>query len=325
MNITEQSYNDFFFDLSRGLLRELGSGYETRAITNTKNNGILRNGILIRRENEATAPAIYLDEYYRDFRTGKCLSDIIRQVLYTYHGSADESKQQFFQDIDFSPEAMRDKVVLRIVNYERNAALLHTMPHIRIFDLAIVFHFMVYQDEDGIGTVKFTKEHFGAFSDSSDKKTPILTTIDELYRLALENTQRLFPVKLSALDDVLEALLAQKGAPPIPFSTSCSDADAARGKLFVLSNMCGINGSACILYPGILTQLTNYFQSDFYILPSSIHELLLLPISDAFQPEELNDMIREINLTQVPAEEVLSDRAYHSKDFQQMLRSPGVV
>ncbi|MDE7210806.1 MAG: hypothetical protein K2O03_05095, partial [Lachnospiraceae bacterium] len=63
MNITEQSYNDFFFDLSRGLLRELGSGYETRAITNTKNNGILRNGILIRRENEVTAPAIYLDEY----------------------------------------------------------------------------------------------------------------------------------------------------------------------------------------------------------------------------------------------------------------------
>lgn len=199
MKITEQSYNDFFFDLSAGLLRELGAGYETRAITNTKNNGILRNGILIRREDESTAPAIYLDEYYMDFRTGRCLSDIIRQVLYTYHGSAQESKHQLFQEIDFTPGAMRGKVVFRIVNYERNAALLGSMPHIRIFDLAVIFHFIVYQDEDGIGTVKFTKEHFEAFCDSSDGKTPILTTLGELYQLALENTQKLFPVKLSAI------------------------------------------------------------------------------------------------------------------------------
>lgn len=315
MNITEQSYHDFFFDLSAGLLRELGSGYETRPITNTRNNGIQKNGILIRKENEATAPAIYLDEYYRDFRTGKCLNDIIRQVLYTYRDSSDHSKGPFFQDIDFSPQAMKDKVILRIVNYQRNSALLQTMPHIRIFDLAVVFHFMVYHDEDGIGTVKFTKEHFDAFAASSDQKMPIFSSLGGLYRLALENTQRLFPVKMSALDDVLESLLAQKGAPSIPFSEPPRDTGALEGRLFVLSNLCGINGSACILYPGILTQLTKYFQSDFYILPSSIHELLLLPAGKAFRPEELNDMIREINLTQVPKEEILSDHAYHSGDF----------
>lgn len=316
MNITEQNYNDFFFDLSAGLLRELGSGYETRPITNTRNNGILKNGILIRREDEATAPAIYLDEYYQDFCTGKCLGDIIRQVLYTYHDSSDEARQQIFRDIDFSPAAMKDKVILRIVNYERNFALLHSMPHIRILDLAVVFHFMVYQDEDGIGTVKFTKEHFCSFTDSSDGKTPVFSTVGELYCLALENTQRLFPVKLSLLDDVLQALLAQKGAPSIPFLSARPD--ATPGKLFVLSNLCGINGSACILYPGILSELTNYFRSDFYILPSSIHELLLLPATNSFREEELNDMIREINLTQVPEEEVLSDRAYHSKEFLRM-------
>ncbi|MDE6874192.1 MAG: hypothetical protein K2P87_07015 [Lachnospiraceae bacterium] len=318
MNIIEQDYNNFFFDLSAGLLRELGSGYETRPITNTRNNGILKNGILIRRENEAAAPAIYLDEYYQDFCTGKCLGDIIRQVLYTYHDSSDESKRQLFQDIDFSPLAMKDKVILRIVNYERNSALLHNIPYIRILDLAVVFHFMVYQDEDGIGTVRFTREHFCSFSDSSDGKTPVFTTVGELYCLALENTQRLFPVKLSLLDDVLKALLAQRGAPSIPFLSSHYSSGNREGKLFVLSNLCGINGSACILYPGILANLTKYFQSDFYILPSSIHELLLLPVTNSFQEDELNDMIREINLTQVPEEEVLSDRAYHSKDFLAM-------
>lgn len=325
MNIPEQNYNDFFFDLSAGLLRELGSGYETKPVTNTRNNGVLTNAILIRHGNETSAPAIYLDDFYRDFSMGRCLGDIVRQVLYTYHDSSDGTKRHFFQDIDFSPEAMKDKVILRLVNYERNAAMLQAMPHIRILDLAVAFHFIVYHDEDGIGTVKFTKEHFDAFAAPGDGKPPIAATTAELYRLALSNTERIFPVKMSLLDDVLNALLAQKGAPPVPFLSSHADTDGMPGKLFVLSNTTGINGSACVLYPGVLPQLTQYFQSDFYILPSSIHELLLLPAVNAFTQEELNDMIREINLTQIPAEEVLSDRAYHSGDFSQILRQVEAV
>lgn len=325
MNIPKQNYNDFFFDLSAGLLRELGSGYETKPVTNTGNNGVQTNAILIRHADETSAPAIYLDEFYRDFSRGKCLSDIVRQVLYTYHDSSDNSKRHCFQDIDFSPHAMRDKVILRLVNYERNSALLRTIPHIRILDLAVTFHFIVYHNEEGIGTVKFTAEHFDAFAAPSDGKPPVAASIGGLYRLALENTQRLFPVKMSLLDDVLDALLAQKGAPSIPFLSSHADADGMSGKLFVLSNTSGINGSACILYPAVLAQLTKYFQSDFYILPSSIHELLLLPAVNAFAQEELNDMIREINLTQIPAEEVLSDHAYHSGDFSQILKQTNVT
>lgn len=180
MNISKQNYNDFFSGLSAGLLRELGSGYETKPVTNTGNNGVLTNAILIRHADEASAPAIYLDEFYRDFNSGKCLGDIVRQVLYTYHNSSDDQKRHFFQDIDFSPQAMKDNVILRVVNYERNSALLRTMPHIRILDLAVVFHFIVYHDEEGIGTVKFTAEHFDAFAAPSAGKPPVATTIGGL-------------------------------------------------------------------------------------------------------------------------------------------------
>lgn len=322
MNNTEQNYNDFFSGLSTGLLRELGSDYETKAFTNTRNNGVLKNGILIRHSSESTAPAIYLDEYYEDFRTGKCLNDIIRQVLYTYHDSSDACKRQSFQDIDFSPHAMKDKIILRIVNYTRNSDMLRTMPHLRLFDLAVVFQLMVYRDEDGIGTVKFTGEHFRSFTDSANGKEPVFSTQNELYLLALKNTQRLFPARLSTLSNVLEALLTQNTAPAIPFLTTHAALDSGNDELYVFSNTQGINGSACILYPEIVSRLTEYFQSDFYILPSSIHELLLLPSSNTFRGEELNDMIREINLTQVPREEVLSDRFYYSKDFSRLLRMP---
>ncbi|MDE7325757.1 MAG: hypothetical protein K2N63_05705 [Lachnospiraceae bacterium] len=325
MNITEQNYNNFFSGLSTGLLRELGSGYKTRGITNTKNNGILKNGILISREMESFAPAIYLDEYYEDFCSGKCLNDIIRQVLYTYRGGSEPGKRQSFHEIDFSPLAMRDKIILRIVNYARNASGLQDIPYIRIRDLAIIFHFIVYQEAEGIGTIKLTKEHFIDYADSSAGKTPIFSTLGELFHLALENTKRLFPVRLSQLDDVLQTLLTKQSAPSIPFHTNTMGNAKTGDNLFVFTNTSGTNGASCILYPDIIPQLTHYFGTDFYILPSSIHELLLLPSSTSFCQEELNDMIREINLSQVPEDEVLSDQSYYSRDFAQLLKLPDSV
>ncbi len=103
MNNKTKNYDNFYNGLTTGLLRELGSGYETRAITDTKNNGILKNGILIQDGSKSITPAIYLDEYYEDFCTGKCLNDIIRQILYTYRGGSDKDKKQSFYEIDFSP------------------------------------------------------------------------------------------------------------------------------------------------------------------------------------------------------------------------------
>lgn len=332
---TVKNYKTFFNGLSADLLKELGADYEAQAITNTQNNGIFKKGILIRHRDESSAPAIYLDTYYEDFCTGKCLNDIIRQVLFTYRDSSDLCKKQCFQEIDFTPCAMKNKIILRMVNYARNAESLRTLPHIRIHDLAIIFHFMIYRDEESIGTIKFTREHFRDYTDNSGGKTPIFTTLGELFFLALENTKKIFPARLNYLDDVLNVFLSgqdfsgqspsRRDLPSIPFSTTSLGEKDTDKTLFVFTNELGINGAACILYPDILAKLTAYFGSDFYILPSSIHELLLLPGADAFCREELNDIIREINLSQVPGEEMLSDHAYHSKDLLELLKLPDSI
>lgn len=317
-----EDYKIFFNNLSAGLLKELGADYKTQSITNTQNNGILKKGILIRHKDESSAPAIYLDTYYEDFCTGKCLNDIIRQVLYTYRDSSDICKKQCFQEIDFTPDTMKDKIILRVVNYERNAENLRTLPHIRIHDLAIIFHFMIYRDEESIGTIKFTGEHFRDYTDNSGGKTPIFTTLSGLFHLALENTRQLFPARLNYLDDVLNGFLSGQSLPSIPFATTTLTEKNTDKTLFVFTNTPGINGAACILYPDVLAKLTAYFGSDFYILPSSIHELLLLPGADTFCREELDDIIKEINLSQVPEEEVLSNHAYHSRDLAELLKLP---
>ena len=81
---------------------------------------------------------------------------------------------------------------------------------------------------------------------ASPGETPIFSTLGQLFALALENTKRLFPVRLNRLDDVLQTLLTKQSAPSIQFSSNLSNGEPGE-KLFVLTNTSGINGAACIL------------------------------------------------------------------------------
>ena len=85
----------------------------------------------------------------------------------------------------------------------------------------------------------------------------------------------------------------------------------AENRMFVLSNQYRHFGAACILYNRVLEDIGNQLNENFYILPSSIHEVIILP--EGFSPceEDLNEMIIDINQTQVSEEEILSNHAYY--------------
>ena len=65
-----------------------------------------------------------------------------------------------------------------------------------------------------------------------------------------------------------------------------------------------------MFYPHVLEMIGEILKEDFYILPSSIHEVIILPKSKGIAKEELDAMIQDINHTQVDTEEVLSDHSY---------------
>ncbi len=309
-------YEVFLDRLSQGVLRELGGGYEARSITNTRNNGITRRGILIRRLEDRVAPAIYLDGYYEDFCGGTQLSDIVRDVLYIYRGSAGKEAKPELRELNLSRESILSGLTVRIISYDRNADLLQELPHIRFLNLAAVFQIVVYRTTEGMGTIRFTREHYETCLRHEGRE---LMTPKELFRLALNNTEQQFPAKLSSMELMLQSLAKGEKVPGLAYRSG--RAKEEQSSLYVLTNSEGINGAGCLLYPGLLKELLEYFRTAFYILPSSIHEVLLLPAKKPVEREELNDMIREINLTQVPQEEVLSDCAYHSDDLEKIVRA----
>lgn len=90
--------------------------------------------------------------------------------------------------------------------------------------------------------------------------------------------------------------------------------------MYVLSNMGGIQGAACILYPNLLRDFARASQSDLFIIPSSVHECLILPDADPADGRQIKEMIREINKTEINAEEVLSDNLYIYEQCTNKLR-----
>ena len=124
--------------------------------------------------------------------------------------------------------------------------------------------------------------------------------LELLYRLAIENTPRLLQAECKPMQVVICELLGQP----------CPEEEEESG-MYVLSNHHRHFGAACILYDRVLEDIGNQLNEDYYVLPSSIHEMIILPVSCLSDQMDLDSMITEINETQVSEEEVLSDHAYY--------------
>ena len=95
------------------------------------------------------------------------------------------------------------------------------------------------------------------------------------------------------------------------FANDILESDDMAPHIYILSNQYRINGAATLLYEGLIQELADRMNCNFYVLPSSIHELLLIPDANGKSLEGLSRMVKDINENHVKEEEILSDRAYY--------------
>lgn len=262
--------------------------------TAEKNNGTIRKGITLTEKNINISPTIYLEEYYRQFQSGSSLEYITSDILRLYHEvrfqkSWGEERISVYIEI-------KDRLIYRLVNREANREMLKNVPYITYLDLAIVFCVLLEVTRYGTATMPVCNEHLDMWGIS--KK--------ELYKQAKENTARLLPDEFSTMSAVIEEISR------IPLNKKeVEDLKSGEDDMYVLSNRLRSYGAAVILYEGRLEAIGMYLKSNYYVLPSSIHEVIIVPERAAPEKEELSAMVTEINQTQVEAEEVLSNRAYY--------------
>lgn len=290
-------YQQFVIVVKEKVALSLGKDLNLQLHSSLKNNGRVRTGITIFDKKVNLAPTIYLEEYYEQFLSGNSIENIVESILEVYHEVKFEHEWQVHTIKDF--ETIQSKFVFKLIHAQKNEALLRTLPHIPYRDLAIIFYILFDVDETGTATIPITHELLELWQ----------TTQEKVYQIAKKNIANLLPATFKPMRVVIEELT---GA-----SYVFDDEDGEI--MFVLTNSIRNFGAACILYSGILDQIGGLFGENFYLLPSSIHEVILIPESKSPPLDVLNEMVVEINETQLSVEEVLSDHAYYYDCAKQQL------
>lgn len=283
------NYQQFVVAIKENVALSLGDGMSLQIHTTLKNNGQERVGLTISDKQVNIFPTIFLEEYYKQFQNGYSIDTIAESIVNMYHEVRFEHSWEVNSIKDFS--AIRPKIVYKLIGTAKNESFLQTVPHIAYLDFAIIFYILFEIDESGTATIPITNELSKLWETNSA----------ELYRIAMENSPNLLPASLKPMRTVIEELL---GNP-------CEETVLEDDIMFVLTNQLRCFGASCILYNDILEQISGQLGESFYILPSSIHEVIIVPESQCPTKEDLDSMIVEINETQVDEEEVLSDHVYY--------------
>lgn len=291
------NYQQFVVALREKVATILGENVNVQIHTALKNNGYERVGLTISEKHINLSPTIYLEEYFKYFEEDDSLDDIVESILHVYHEIKFEHSWQVHTISNF--EIIKEKIVYKIIHAPQNETLLKTLPFVPYLDFAIVFYILFEVDENGTATIPVTEDLIQLWE----------TNLNEIHELAKENTHKLLPAVFKPMRIVIEELL---GNP-------CDNIIQADDIMFVLTNSLRSLGAACILYENVLFHIGNFLKENYYILPSSIHEVIIIPESQAPCKETLNEMILEINETQVEIEDVLSDHVYYYNREQKQL------
>lgn len=301
----------FAQNVQAAVQKELGQGHKVTLKDISKNNGVTLLGMMITAEGQNVAPTIYLDSFHEAYEGGVSLDCIVEKILEVYRTDTPSKSvdMEFFRDF----EKVKDRICYKLISREKNEVLLSQIPHKEFLDLEICFYYAYQGEVLGNGSILIFNTHLEMWD----------TSVEELFALAQENTPTIFPWECKTIQEVLRDIVETE-------EKETNEADKNQdeektefdigGPMKILGNSAHIYGAACILYPGVLEEIARKEGRDFYILPSSVHEVILLKAGDGEDPLLLKEMIKEVNDTQVALEEILSYQLYYFEHTDNNIR-----
>lgn len=260
-----------------------------------KNNGIRLDGLLVRFSNKSISPTVYVNDYYDRYVAGEEIDEIADHIVWLIKNNSLED--------DFDPESLilfeniKERIVYKLVNYEKNEDLLKTVPHKKFLDLAVVYYISIKEDIFESASILINNAHLELWG----------KTMEDIDRLAKENSPRILKPELKSMAQTLmEIIRHEKKKPEDIDEDVLSDCG-----MYVLSNEKKQFGASAILYDNVIKDFSESLNSDLYTLPSSVHEVIMIPSILVDSVDKLNEMICEVNATQVPLIDILSNHSYY--------------
>ena len=283
-NIT---YNEYLELVKQEVAVRTGKRVQLQKVT--KNNGLELDGLTIISEDTNVSPTIYLNGYYNEFLTDG-MEAVAEKVIAIYK----ENKPEIPFDISLITNFSRVKplIKMKLINYEENKKLLVDTPHIKVLDLAVVF-MIVLETEDvcQFATILIHKGFLNYWE----------TETDSLYKIAEENMRNDF--ETIPMENIIAAVMDES------LVEECTT--EMEFKMFVLTTHNKLHGAIGMLNKELLNAFMKRYKTEkLIILPSSTHEVLLVPYSEEVVKTDLYEMVREVNETVLEETEYLSNNVY---------------
>lgn len=282
-------YEEFIEDVRKALYERMDSitVIEEEIL---KNNGLRHPSLLIKEEGEKLGVNFYPYMLFLQYsRNEITISEIADQIIESYK----REKRYFNFDIsDLSDYGLMKYFIKgRLINTEKNQELLSTLPHRSFLDLSIIYTLDI---KPIIG------RETGSIKISNDLMNSWAVDEETLYRQMMENMEILNEGTVKSMESVMEELLALE---PMLLPSYFP--------LYVVTNPTKMHASIEILNKKLLEKASTMLGGDFYIIPSSIHECLLLPSrGNEADTIHFRSMLQEVNDFHVAGDEILSYSLY---------------
>ncbi len=275
-------------DVSKKLESEEFHDLECKVVSNVKKNNCDRCGIGI--GTNGVGAVLYVDEAYQHYMTGASYEEILEKTANQFRQALEDNNFGNINEVvkiitDY--EKVKEGLLITLVGIKGNEEMLENHPHRVIEDMAVTYRIMgdVFGMADGSVPV----------SNGLLEKWGI--TEEQLHEDAVQNSVKNFPAEFRGLFECLGGL--------------CEGMSASE-EAYVANTMYNY-GASVILYPGFLEGIAERFNTDLIILPSSIHDCIIIPCNEEKVKKgatPLLKMVKEINATQVAPEDRLTDNVY---------------
>lgn len=280
-------------DLHEALPERLkGASIEESSVQKLQNRSY--DGITVRPEGTNIGVTLDVSKMYEEMDRGTDYESVLAEaVAIVSNATADMPNFDVEQFADY--EAMKEKLSIQVVPTAGNEDMLKNIPHKEMEDLSLVYRFILDSDARGQQSILVTNnllENYGI-------------TQEQLHKDALEVAPVYVPVQIKSMVEVLADMMGPE------FAESGIPTEGMDNMMYVATNESKNYGAGVIAYPDFMDQASEKVGGDFFMLPSSVHEVLIVPDNGEMKREELENMVREVNATQVAPEDQLSNNVYH--------------
>lgn len=251
-------------------------------------------GMSVAKKGQIAVPNINLDQHYKDYVSGWSLEESLRRMAEQVQMELPEVQTGWLHDY----EQVKQHLFIRVCDAKENEAFLSMSPHKETDGLAISYHIAF----EGLGGVKASTPVSYKMMEMYD------VTATQLHADAVENSQRMNPEVYNSLGNIMMGIIGgidvdPEMMPPVE--------ESGNPQVMVLTNEQSMYGASALFYPGRIEAIAADMRGDYFILPSSVHEVLLMPDDGQTDYRGLEMMVQQINAMDVAPEDRLSDHVYH--------------